>query len=280
MSSSTTAPDPDSSSSTLPAPPASPFSASLDPNAPAPSGLPTPLALRKPSPGAGPGGGASAVGESPAGASALWSARLSASFGAIADQLALAARELASAPPPPAPARAGGAGALGGVDVAALEALWRAQDAMRAELRGVQERLARLAVDGPQAQRADVVEEVPAVGEGEGGEPERVRSPTEVALEELQKKVDGLAETIRLDQARLYARLHNAAVTANKQPIKAPVMAGGKTPQNFPGTKGEFEHLTKERYEALLQGYGLPVKGDTGAKREALREFIGLTPAV
>lgn len=36
----------------------------------------------------------------------------------------------------------------------------------------------------------------------------------------------------------------------------------------------------EERYEALLKGYNLPVTGDTNAKREALREFIGLTPAV
>lgn len=36
----------------------------------------------------------------------------------------------------------------------------------------------------------------------------------------------------------------------------------------------------EERYEALLKGYNLPVTGDTNAKREALREFIGLTPPI
>ncbi|KAF7800175.1 hypothetical protein EIP86_011422 [Pleurotus ostreatoroseus] len=55
-------------------------------------------------------------------------------------------------------------------------------------------------------------------------------------------------------------------------------MANGKTPPYFPATKGEFEHLTKERYEALLKGYGVPLKGDTNAKRQTLREFIGLSP--
>ena len=45
-------------------------------------------------------------------------------------------------------------------------------------------------------------------------------------------------------QARLYARLHNSTVTSNKHAIKAPIMANGKIPQNFPNTKGEFEHLT------------------------------------
>ena len=79
------------------------------------------------------------------------------------------------------------------------------------------------------------------------------------------------------------------------------VMANGKTPQNFPVTKGEFEHLTsmsrffdkyvissmgysrtkpsEERYEFLLKSYGVPLKGDTAAKRQTLREFIGLSPA-
>lgn len=46
----------------------------------------------------------------------------------------------------------------------------------------------------------------------------------------------------------MYARLHNAAVTANKMQIKAPVMANGKTPSNFPNTKGEFEHLTSTSF--------------------------------
>lgn len=77
------------------------------------------------------------------------------------------------------------------------------------------------------------------------------------------------------------------------------MMANGKTPQNFPATRGEFEHLTsaymllarpgfwidsemeciEERYEFLMKSYGIPIKGDTAAKRQALREFIGLSPA-
>lgn len=77
-------------------------------------------------------------------------------------------------------------------------------------------------------------------------------------------------------------------------------MANGKTPQNFPATRGEFEHLTsaymllarpvfsvtdgelgclEERYEFLMKSYGIPIKGDTAAKRQALREFIGLSAA-
>ncbi len=35
---------------------------------------------------------------------------------------------------------------------------------------------------------------------------------------------------------------------------------------------------TEERYEQILKAYNLPARGDTNAKRELLREFIGLTP--
>ncbi|THH19880.1 hypothetical protein EUX98_g8692 [Antrodiella citrinella] len=97
-------------------------------------------------------------------------------------------------------------------------------------------------------------------------------------VEALETNVLSILETLKVEQARLYPRLQNAAVTLNKQAIKPlPVQGTGKAPINFPATKGEFEHLTKERYEALLKSYGLPVKGDTAAKREAVREYIGLT---
>jgi hypothetical protein len=59
-------------------------------------------------------------------------------------------------------------------------------------------------------------------------------------------------------------------------PIMALPTASGKPPPDHPKTKGEFEHLTKERYEGLLRTYNLPIEGDTAAKREALRIFLGL----
>ncbi|KAI0325957.1 hypothetical protein GY45DRAFT_1223481, partial [Cubamyces sp. BRFM 1775] len=233
----------------------------------------------------------------------LWTYRLSASFGTIAEQIAAASRALASVPVPTVPGSqavaagmAGEAGLRGEVAalVKRLEGVERAQEAIGVQLKSVQETLGRLQLSEPQtrAQKEEMkghqegvtVEEVVVtsrdgpgvVGEGEG----EFKSAVEIAIEELQKKVEGVIETIKLDQARLYAKLHNATVTVNKMAIKAPIMANGKTPPNFPNTKGEFEHLTKERYEALLKGYNLPIKGDTNAKREALREFIGLTPPV
>lgn len=42
----------------------------------------------------------------------------------------------------------------------------------------------------------------------------------------------------------MYARLLNSAITSNKVTITPLIMANGKTPANFPATKGEFEHLT------------------------------------
>jgi hypothetical protein len=79
-------------------------------------------------------------------------------------------------------------------------------------------------------------------------------------------------------------------------PLKAPVGTDGKPPPGFPATRGEFEHITsqcsffpsvwngpliawcdlEERYESILKAYGLPIKGDTDAKREAVRTFVGI----
>ncbi|KIJ18041.1 hypothetical protein PAXINDRAFT_161591 [Paxillus involutus ATCC 200175] len=95
-------------------------------------------------------------------------------------------------------------------------------------------------------------------------------------LEELEKKIDELAEIVKLDQQRLPARLHNSRATIMKATLKTPVAANGKPAVGFPASRGEFEHITKERYEAPLKSYGQPLKGDTEAKREALRSFAGI----
>ncbi len=41
---------------------------------------------------------------------------------------------------------------------------------------------------------------------------------------------------------------------------------------------GSNAQFAEERYEYLLKSYDVMPKGDTKAKREQLREFIGLTP--
>ena len=46
----------------------------------------------------------------------------------------------------------------------------------------------------------------------------------------------------------------------------------------MPGLGGDADAPAEERYESLLKAYNVPIKGDTAAKRQALREFIGLTP--
>jgi hypothetical protein len=75
-------------------------------------------------------------------------------------------------------------------------------------------------------------------------------------------------------------------------PILALPTVSGKPPPDHPRTKGEFEHLTstfllrweagylstssaEERYDGLLQAYDQPIEGDTAAKRETLRIFLG-----
>ncbi|OCH86836.1 hypothetical protein OBBRIDRAFT_814407 [Obba rivulosa] len=217
--------------------------------------------------------------------SALWTSRLSASFGAIADQIAAASKALASVELPPTasdPSAAGPAAGADGALAARLEAIERSQERLAEELDAVRGQLTRLngSVMGKEKAERPVSPEVKEEMR-ERQEGVEVRQEADIrtlagAVQELGAKVEGIIETIKLDQARLYARLMNSIVTVNKMPIKAPPMANGKPPQNFPATKGEFEHLTKERYEALLKSYGQPIKGDTNAKREALREFIGL----
>ncbi|TBU24256.1 hypothetical protein BD311DRAFT_672282 [Dichomitus squalens] len=273
-----------------PSTPASPFSASFDPNESALStqaSLTTPLAIRQ-----GPFYPSGDVQLRPAGpdVSALLAHRLSASFGAIAEQIAAASRALAvpasnAAGALEAPSGETGSGSPSqSAELAALETrlgiVERAQEQLSADVQQVQAELLRLngvgSAHGENQQGEGGIVEVRngAGAEGTG----EFKSATEMAIEELQKKVEGIIETIKLDQARLYARLHNSTVTSNKHPIKAPVTANGKVPQNFPNTKGEFEHLTKERYEHILNAYNVTPKGDTKAKREQLREFIGLTP--
>ncbi|EMD31089.1 hypothetical protein CERSUDRAFT_120136 [Gelatoporia subvermispora B] len=303
---------------------ASPFSASFDPNgplfSPAPVALLTPPAIRDATASfalmqqqifqqhllaaaLNPMGSVGPVGAVPARpmpdatvgtaepsnpASALWANRLSASFGAIAEQIAAASKALANVEVPTAVGDRSDAPAADadGALQARLEVIERSQERLAEELDTVRGQLARLNVSTTGKGKAErpvspeVKEETREKLDGlEEVGPEVDIRMLAGAVQELSAKVDGIVETIKLDQARLYARLMNATVTVNKMPIKALPMANGKPPQNFPVTKGEFEHLTKERYEQLLKSYGQPIKGDTNAKREAVREFIGLTPA-
>lgn len=240
-----------------------PFSPNFDPNSPGPHAQ-TPLAFRPgvqtlvegayPAPDQGAYAGAGQT--EPA-----WSQRLSVSFSHIAEQIAEASRALAVAGAP-APSTPGAAGEVVGALAARLEAIERNQELMGAQLQAVQDRLAQLSVNGSARPRGEKGHgDVEEVSEHDG----EFKTASEIAIEELQKQVQGVVETIRLEcvpshaylccvrgltscgcnsQARLYARLHNAAVTANKHLIKAPVLANGKPPPNFPNTKGEFEHIT------------------------------------
>ncbi|KZT71129.1 hypothetical protein DAEQUDRAFT_666537 [Daedalea quercina L-15889] len=208
---------------------------------------------------------------------AAWAYRLSASFGAIAEQINAASQALAAVEVPPSISAPNGDIASTFAHLSArLDAIENTQARIGQELASV---IAR--VDGGRSATAvnrhseTGVEEEPR-GAGSVAGSQDSNSLVNV-VEALQKKVDELAEVIRLDQTRLYARLRNATITHQKMPIIPLVMANGKTPANFPGTKGEFEHMTKERYEHLLKSYGQPIKGDTIAKREAVREFLGMS---
>ncbi|KAH9940062.1 uncharacterized protein BXZ73DRAFT_43287 [Epithele typhae] len=216
---------------------------------------------------------------------ALWAHRLSVSLGAIAEQIAQAGKALANRAAPRRESWAEVA-AL----VARMEIMERAQEHLARRVQVAELQMAPsiwmgavpVAVDahGSSGSRRTRGGQADALVADDGsGEAPRLKSATETVVEELQQKVEGIIEMMTLDQSRLYARLHNATITSNKMTIMAPATAAGKAPPTFPATKGEFEHLTKERYEAILEAYNVQAKGDTPALRETLREFIGLTPA-
>ncbi|KAH7913628.1 hypothetical protein BJ138DRAFT_583969 [Hygrophoropsis aurantiaca] len=174
----------------------------------------------------------------------LWPHRLSASFSAMADQIAAASQALAQVP----------ATAFMGSEPSPelsslksrLEAIEKSQERLSAEFDALKMQFTELNTE---------------------------RGP---GIEDLEKKIADLAEVVRIDQERLPARLHNARCTTLKMVLKAPVGNNGKPPPNFPTFRGEFEHITKERYEAIMKAYGLPIKGDTDAKRETVRAFVGI----
>lgn len=174
----------------------------------------------------------------------LWPHRLSASFSAMADQIAAASQALALVP----------STAFSGNDMAAEFAFLKSK---LASIESTQDRLA--------SEFAALKEQFTELNTDKGP-----------ALEELEKKVEALKKVVELDQQRLPARLNNSRCTVLKMGLKGPVANDGKPPPGFPATRGEFEHITKERYEAILKAYGLPIKGDTDAKREAVRTFAGI----
>ncbi|KAL0945221.1 hypothetical protein HGRIS_000733 [Hohenbuehelia grisea] len=178
-----------------------------------------------------------------------WTAQIAASLSTLSDQIASASTAIGQHPHSQGdPFADVGAGNLHG------------------RLAAIEEAQARLEADFGEI-RTQIESQVRENGETEAAN---------AAVNELSTQVKELAATIKLDQLRLYPRLLNATVTVSKMPIKALPTAGGKPPLNFPATRGEFEHLTKERYEDILKAYELPIKGDTAVKREALRSFIGL----
>jgi len=171
-----------------------------------------------------------------------WTYRLSTSFSAMAEQISAVSQALAQIP---SNASLNGNTIDIGMLSSRMAAIERTQERLNAEFEALKSQFTSLNTGSPLS----------------GG---------------LEQRIDDLSSMMKLGQSRLYACLHNSNATLSKMSIKPLLMANGKFPENFPATKGEFEHLTKERYEAILKAYDLPIKGDTAAKREALRVFIGL----
>ncbi|KIK17509.1 hypothetical protein PISMIDRAFT_111279 [Pisolithus microcarpus 441] len=196
-----------------------------------------------------------------------WPHRLSASFSAMADQIAATSQALALVPSTVF------GGLEGSNDVVSLKArmdgIERTQGKILTEFEAL-----KVQMTSGETEIKEVGTE--AIIEGETGGNEGANTVLTEKIEELEKRLNELVDTVKLDQKRLPARLHNSRATSMKAPIVAPATSNGKLPPAFPTTRGEFEHITKERYEGILRAYGQSVKGDTATKREVIREFLGI----
>ncbi|EIN05085.1 hypothetical protein PUNSTDRAFT_107380 [Punctularia strigosozonata HHB-11173 SS5] len=214
---------------------------------------------------------------------------LSASFSAMAEQLQAASKTFVSATP--------GASAGPSLDPSAvlaalnelssrIDKVERAQTMLNEDfddLRSQMDRLSTTSDSRVQSSAASEIQEEHTPKPSEKRTPGIAEEDMEAVMgrvtTQLETRIAELIENFRLDQSRLYARLHNATCTQQKMQIKPLPMKNGKTPANFPNTKGEFEHLTScERYEYILKSYDQPIRGDTAAKRDACRVFLGLPP--
>ncbi|KAI0683295.1 hypothetical protein BC835DRAFT_758648 [Cytidiella melzeri] len=225
----------------------SPFSASFDPNTATP--LTPPLDVLSPM--------TSIARHQPVRATSYaWTSSISTSLNTLASQFSAASQTLAALP------------ISDDATPEIVAVVQQAQTKLEQELESLKEQVTYLLEHGRHSDKE----------KGRAADPSDIEG-YESRLQGIEQKLEQFSEVMKLDQARLYGRLQNSVVTSNKMRLTPLIMANGKIPQNFPATKGEFEHLTKERYEHLLKSYGLPIKGDTAAKRQSLREFIGLTPA-
>ncbi|KAI5999971.1 hypothetical protein EDD15DRAFT_2362503 [Pisolithus albus] len=181
---------------------------------------------------------------------APWPHRLSASFSAMADQIAATSQALALVP-----STAFG-GLEGSNDVVNL----------KARMDGIERTQGKLLMEfeALKVQMTMGETEIKEVGteakvEGGTGGSEGTNAVLTEKIEELEKRLNELVDIVKLDQKCLPARLHNARATSMKAPIEAPATNNGKPPSAFPTTRGEFEHITKERYEGILKAYGQSV---------------------
>ncbi|KAH9023318.1 hypothetical protein EDB84DRAFT_1440999 [Lactarius hengduanensis] len=191
---------------------------------------------------------------------ASWAGELSASFAIIAEQLQNASRTIATHAPPTSSMAGGPTDHL----VARLDAIEQAQERLAVELAALR------SLHAGKSREQLLPDAASSASSG---------TSTASSLADLERRLADALAVQKLEQDRLYARLHNSRATVYKMAIMALPTASGKPPPNHPNTKGEFEHLTKERYEALLKAYDQPIQGDTAAKREALRMFLGLPAA-
>jgi hypothetical protein len=276
-------PPPLPTSSTMPEAP-SPFSAYFDPNAKTPLTPPITLASPMTTLARDSNSNSNSTSNDNNNSHQLgtpaeaWTSSLSVSLNALASQFAIASQALSTIPALPSPSPSTSISSAG-IDPEALAVVRQAQTTLEQELEALKEQVAYILEHGRSSDK-EKAREITTMTTTDAVSPHAgLLEGLEGRLQGIEQNIERLDEAIRLEyvnsrrlckrricnllffvlfsstfslcsdfsvlsQARMYPRLRNSVVTSNKMQITPLMMANGKIPQNFPATKGEFEHLT------------------------------------
>ncbi|KAI6110226.1 hypothetical protein EDD17DRAFT_1512590 [Pisolithus thermaeus] len=93
-------------------------------------------------------------------------------------------------------------------------------------------------------------------------------------LERTQGKILTEFETLKMQMARGDKNYRGGNWSKHESTDHGPCNEQWQVTTAFSMTRGEFERVTRERYESILKAYGQPFKGDTATKRDEIREFF------
>ncbi|TFY79952.1 hypothetical protein EWM64_g4059 [Hericium alpestre] len=154
---------------------------------------------------------------------APWALQLSSSFTSIADQLAVASQVLSQVP------ASSPAHSTQPHNDSAQSASPTALAAFASRLDTIEQMQASLSAE---------INKIKAAALDQKGSEIQTERTTAASVEDLDKKITALQESLKLDQDRLYARLHNTTANVSKMSIIAPPCGEWEATVKFPGYEG------------------------------------------